>query len=299
MRLLTLIAPWRTESSRRGAKRRPGSKAGTKRRRLHRNPDWRFRRRVAVSALGALGFGGLIGLWSNGWIDKQADWARRSALSSTAEAGLRVEDVLVEGRDRTVRSQILETLNVARGVPILGFDPHDAKEKLERLPWVREAEVERRLPNVVFVRLVERTPLALWQNDGKLAVIDGRGDVVKGASPEAFASLPLLLGEDAPRHALKLISLLDSEPELRPRVASAVLMRGRRWNVQLDGGIDIRLPEDDPRGAWAQLARMQRENGVLERDVIAIDLRMPNRLVVRTAPGAKPQRGTSHDGEET
>ena len=86
---------------------------------------------------------------------------------------------------------------------------------------------------------------------------------------------------------------------LRPRVAAAVLVRGRRWNVRLAGGIDVRLPEDDPRAAWAQLARMQREHGVLERDVIAIDLRMPDRLVVRTAPGATPQEAGARGGEET
>jgi len=299
MRFLTLIAPWRTGPAKRAPKHRARSKARAKRHRVNRRPDWRFRRRVAASALSAILVGGLVGLWSNGWIDRQTDKAWRSALSATAQAGLSVEDILVEGRNRTARSQILETLGLTRGDPILGLDPHGAKEMLERLPWVRKAEVVRRLPNVVFVRLAEREPLALWQNDGKLAVIDGRGDVIPGVAPEAFASLPLLVGEDVPRHALKLISLLDSEPELRPRVAAAVLVRGRRWNVRLDGGIDVRLPETDPRAAWAQLAQMQREQGVLERDVIAIDLRMPDRLVVRTAPGVKPRRGQSRGGEET
>ncbi len=299
MRFLTLIAPWRAEPAKRPPKRRTRAKNGAKPRRGRRGPDWRFRRRAAASALGALILGGLIGLWSNGWIDRQAGRAWQSALNATAKAGLRVEDILVEGRGLTVRSQILETLNLDRGDPILGFDPHGAKEMLERLPWVREAEVVRRLPNVVFVRLAERAPLALWQSNGKLTVIDSRGEIVQGAPPEAFASLPLLVGENVPRHALKLISLLDSEPDLRPRVAAAVLVRGRRWNVRLDGGIDVRLPESDPRAAWAQLAQMQREHGVLERDVIAIDLRMPDRLVVRTAPGAKPNRGKPGDGEET
>ena len=299
MRFLTLIAPWRAEPARRAPKRRSRSKTGTKRRGKNRGPDWRFRRRVAASALGALLVGGLVGLWSSGWIDRQTDKVWRSALNATAKAGLKVDDILVEGRARTARSQILETLNLSRGDPILGFDPHGAKTMLEGLPWVREAEVVRRLPNIVFVRLAEREPLALWQSNGKLAVIDGRGEVVPGAPPEAFTELPLLVGADVPRHALKLISMLDSEPELRPRVAAAVLVRGRRWNVRLNGGIDVRLPETDAEAAWAQLAQMQREQGVLERDVIAIDLRMPDRLVVRTAPGAKPRRSKSRDGEET
>ncbi len=294
MRLLGFFAPWRTDTKRRASKKRGAAKP-SRRRTVHRGADWRLRRRVAVSALAALSLGSLIGLWSSGWIDRQADWLAHQALSATAEAGLRVEDVLVEGRNRTARSQILGTLRVGRGAPILSFNPHQARKELEALPWVRKAEVERRLPGVIFVRLVERIPLALWQRDGKLAVIDERGEIVRDAPPEAFASLPLLVGEDAPRHALGLVALLESEPDLRPRVAAAVLVRGRRWNVRLDGGIDIRLPEDDPTAAWAELARMQREHGVLERDVIAIDLRMPDRLVVRTAPGVKPQVG----GEDT
>lgn len=289
MRFLTPSAP----------KRRPRAKTGANRRRVRRGPDWRFRRRVAASALSAIALGGLIGLWSTGWVERQAGVAWHAAMNATAAAGLRVEDVLVEGRKRTARSQILETLNLSRGDPILDFDPHEAKVMLERLPWVREAEVVRRLPAIVYVRLEERVPLALWQRDGKLAVIDTRGEVVLGALPEDFASLPLLVGADVPRHALKLITMLDSEPELRPRVAAAVLVRGRRWNVRLDGGIDVRLPEIDPRAAWAQLAQMQREQGVLERDVVAIDLRMPDRLVVRTAPGAMPRRGKPRAGEET
>jgi len=267
--------------------------------RVRRGTDWRLRRRVAASALGAVALGGVFGLWSSGWIERQVEQARQSLLHASAGAGLRVEDVLLEGRNRTARSEILSALNVARGTPILGFDPHQAKAALERLPWVRRAEVERRLPNVVFARLVERVPLALWQDGGKLAVIDERGQVIPGAPPEAFASLPLLVGQNAPNHALKLVGMLDSEPDLRGRVAAAVLVQGRRWNVRLQGGIDVRLPEQDPGAAWAQLARMQREHGVLGRDVIAIDLRMPDRLVVRTAPGAVPQRGGARAGEET
>ena len=296
MRLLDRLLPWRKPPKRRKSR---GRTTAAGRRRVRRVPDWRLRRRVALSAGAAIALGALVGLWSSGWIERQTARVTDSLLRASAEAGLRVEDVLVEGRKRTARSEIMGALGLVRGTPILGFEPHGAREALARLPWVRHAAVERRLPDVVFVRLSERVPLALWQSDGKLAVIDERGEVVEGAPPEAFAALPLLVGEAAPRHALKLIALLDSEPELRPRVAAAVLVHGRRWNVRLAGGIDVRLPEDDPQAAWAQLARMQREHGVLERDVIAIDLRMPDRLVVRTAPGAAPQPAAARGGEET
>jgi len=298
MRLIDLLLPWRGRRGSRGYKGRSFRVTSAGRPHVRRGPNWRLRRRVAISAFAALGLGALTGLWSNGWIDRQIARTADAMLRATAEAGLRVEDVLVEGRNRTARSEIMGALGLERGAPILGFGPYDAKDALERLPWVRDAAVERRLPNIVFVRLTEHVPLALWQSDGKLTVIDERGEVIEGAAPEAFAALPLLVGAEAPRYALKLLAVLDSEPDLRARVAAAVLVRGRRWNVRLAGGIDVRLPEDDPRAAWAQLARMQREHGVLERDVIAIDLRMPDRLVVRTAPGVVPKAG-GRAGEET
>jgi cell division protein FtsQ len=288
MRLLSLIAPWRKPSPRRRSRRA-----------IRQAPDWRRRRRIAVGALAAIAVGTLIGLWSNGWIGRRVAQTEAAVLAASARAGLKVGDVLVEGRTRTARSAILNALAIARDVPILDFDPHLAKTRLEALPWVREATVERRLPDTVFVRLVEREPLALWQQGARLTVIDRDGAVIEGAPPEAFAGLALLVGEDAPGHALDLVDMLNREPELRRHVAAAVLVRGRRWNVRLDSGIDVRLPEADPGAAWTELARLEREHGVLERDVITIDMRMKDRLIVRTAPGVTPGRGRSRKGEET
>jgi len=258
------------------------------------------RRRRAIVAAGA-GTAGIVAtaawLTVNGWFAQQIESTGRAALEATARAGLKVEDVLVEGRRRTARSAILESLGVARDTPILALDPHAARRRLEALPWVRRATVERRLPDTVFVRLVERRPLAVWQYRGRLAVIDEDGAVIPGARAEAFADLPLVVGKDAPADARALIAMLDSEPDLRRRVIAAVRMRARRWDVQLEGGVSVRLPEDDPARAWTELARIEREHAILARDVITIDLRLPDRLIVRTAPGAKLRRNDT--GKET
>ena len=275
------------------------SAARTGRRRGRKMPDWLLRRRTAAAVLIAAGVATGAWLWASGWVDRQIAHANDAVLNATAQAGLRIDDVLVEGRTRTERSAILNVLDVARDEPILAFDPHNARSRLEQLPWVRRAAVERRLPGVIYVRLVEYTPFALWQNAGEVVVIDPSGTVIPGARADAFASLPLLVGEDAAEHARELLAMLDSEPELRSRIAAAVRVHGRRWNVRLMGDIDVRLPEHDPAAAWAQLASLQRRHGVLERDVVTIDLRLPDRMVVRTAPGATPLRDRSGTAEDT
>ena len=280
--------------------RRP--RANSRPRATPRRARPRFDRRLVSSAAAALAGLALLGaggwLWSSGWVARQAAALSAEAWRASAAAGLAVEEVFVEGRQRTSRSRLLAALDLARGDPILAFDPREAQQRLEALDWVRRATVERRLPATVYLRLEERRPLALWQLDGRFSVIDESGEVVPGAEPRAFAHLTLVVGADAPEHSAALLELLDSEPELKGRVRAAVRVSGRRWNLLFDGGIEVRLPEEDAETAWAELARIQRQHGVLERDVATIDLRLPDRLVVRTVPGAlRPD--TPAEGENT
>lgn len=301
MRLLTPLAWWQGDKPRTKARRAPTRRPGARKpKRGMRIADTRWLwQRGGIVLAAVLVFGGTGWLWSNGWIQRSLERTELALLAATADAGLELKDVLVEGRKRTERSVVLETLGVVRGQPILAFDPHAAKARLERLPWIRGATVERRLPDVIHVRLVERQPLARWQNQGRIAVIDRRGEVIPGADPKSFARLLVVVGEGAADRTPDLLAMLNGEPELRSRVSAAVWVRGRRWNLRLDDSIDVRLPEQDPGAAWAELARAQREHGVLRRDVAVVDLRLPDRLVVRTTSEAAPKRAPGRGGEET
>lgn len=275
--------------------------------RPRRGPEGRLARLLArVGALRAGTVALSVGLvfclsllWYSGWFGRQIDRLVAAAYQATADAGFAVQEVLVEGRNRTDGEAILTVLSVARGTAILAVDPEAARRRLEDLPWVRAAAVERRLPNLLYVRLAEREPLALWQMDGRLAVIDREGTVIPGATAKLFPGLPLVVGPDAPQSAAALLAMLDSAPALRSRVTAAVRVSGRRWNLRLEGGIEVRLPEDGAERAWAQLVVLEKEQNLLSRDVVAIDLRMPGRPVVRLTPGAAPHRDRGKAGQNT
>src|SRR5207248_9698143 len=91
---------------------------------------------------------------------------------------------------------------------------------------------------------------------------------------------------------------LGRGPEPAARVRAAGRVDGRRWNLRIDDAIDVMLPEDDPSAAWSRLAVLERGNGLLQREVKSVDLRLPDRLVLRvsgtpaneTAPAKKPPR---------
>jgi cell division protein FtsQ len=250
--------------------------------RLYRAVGW-----LAVPALVAVGVAGAArsGIWPPP-VERIMQQAEAWLIDRSAAVGLRVADIRVEGRGTTDRATILAALGAGLGTPILAVDPVRAEKRLEALPWVSAAVIERHLPDTLYVRLVERTPLALWQHEGKVQLIDAAGAIIPVTRLHRFAKLTLVVGSDAASHAAQLRAMLAKEPDLDARVTAAVRVGGRRWNLRIDGRIEVLLPADDPEGAVAALARLERSSAILDRDVQAVDMRLADRLVVRVSPPA-------------
>jgi len=254
---------------------------------------------AGAAALGAVALTGVV-LERTGVIARAGAAVEQRVFALTARCGLAVGNVQVEGRGRASRAAVLNAIAVTRGTPILAVDPAEAKQRLEAVPWIRSASVERRFPDTLHIRLVERQPLAFWQRHGKLVLIDRDGVVIPTDRLGQFGNLIVLVGPDAPAHGAALIDVLATEPALAAHVAAAVRMGGRRWNLHLDNNVDIALPEDDAAAAWRRLAQLERSDGILEREIQEVDLRLPDRLVVRTVTEPpKPKGKKSRQGKAT
>lgn len=246
---------------------------------------------VAAAVFGSAGYGAFE-IWRAGAIGATADRLGRGLLNMTADLGLAVQDVTVTGRSETAAADMLAAIDVQRGTPILSVDPEVVRQRLKKLSWVRDARVERRLPGVIAIAIEERVPMALWQRNGKLVLVDREGAIVLRSGLDRFRHLVTLVGDDAPKGAPELLALLSTEPQLERRVNAAIRVGERRWNLQMDNGIDVRLPENDIAAAWAQLAVLEREQKVLGRDVVTIDLRLPDRFVIRVNPDQTKRKGS-------
>lgn len=215
----------------------------------------------------------------------QRHWqqAGDTMLRLTAAAGFRTSEITVSGRRHIPADQIIAALGVRNGDSILGLDIAAAHSRLEALPGVRAAVIERRLPGSLHLVIVEREPVALWQRSGTYTLVDRDGHEIPG-SIEGFEDLPLVVGEGAGPKAAELLTLLDREPELAARVKAATRIGNRRWNLLLDrieDGFEVRLPEVEPETAWHRLAELERDRSLSGRAVAMIDLRVPDRLVLR------------------
>ena len=271
-----MIKFWKKETSSKGAPRRQVQ------------PLWRNRwSHVAVIGLTvvSLGAGGWW-LWANGWIGRTADDIKWQLIATSGDLGFTVEEVLVVGRNQTTKGQLLDAVKLARGAPILAYDLEAARKRIEGLAWIKSVTVERMLPDTILLSIEERLPLALWQDRGRFHLIDQDGAVILNEGLERFSDLLVVVGDDAPQNTATLLDLLQTQPHLMNLVESAVRVGDRRWNVRLRGGVDVRLPAKDASVAWSSLAEYERDHGVLTRGVRILDLRLPDRLIIRKAPSA-------------
>jgi cell division protein FtsQ len=177
---------------------------------------------------------------------------------------------------------------VRRGDPILGFDPHSARERLEMIAWIERAHVERHLSGTIRIRLEERRPFAFWQRDGRISVIDREGKVVATENIGQFGRLPLVVGAGAERVAGPMIDLMRATPEVMERTHALVRISERRWNLRLRNGTDVLLPDGQEAAALARLSELHQRQNLLDRPLVAIDLRLPDKLVLRLPPGQAP-----------
>jgi cell division protein FtsQ len=249
-----------------------------------------WRRRLATAGMAAAVSAGMGLAIAVGMSDKPAIlWhaTKAEALAFTARAGLTVSDIQAVGRRQTGAEDILAALGVSSTTPILGLDLADAKRRVESLPWVAHAEIERRLPHTLRVVITERVPIAISQADDRSVLIDAKGTEIVAVTSR-IADLPIVTGRGAAENYAALRADLAAAPDLAARVRAAVRVGDRRWNLKLDSvedGIEVRLPETDAAAAWAQLAEIDRKHRLLARDVVLIDLRLPDRVVVRLPNG--------------
>ena len=219
--------------------------------------------------------------------------AERAAGTAVGEAGFTVSGYQIVGLHHMNRALIdgVVTDELRRAAELAGkakapqalVDVSAMRERLLQFGWVRDARVSRRLPDSLVIDIVERSPAALWQNQGRLALIDGEGVVLDRVPVDKMPDLPLLIGPGANGEARELEGLMASVPTLKPQLASATWVGGRRWDLNFQSGEIVALPEGDgaARTALTKFARLDKSAGLLGRGIVRFDLRVPGKMIVR------------------
>ncbi len=248
-------------------------------------------RRVGIAATllilaGSVGFGVVKGEHVDEVIAAFQD-TRNAAANA---AGFRISSVILNGRKQLTQDEILAIGGINGRSSLLFVDAAAVRDKLKANPWIADANVLKLYPDRLQIDVTERTAFALWQEDGKLAVIADDGAVLENYVPSRFVKLPLVVGKGADAAAKDFIALLDRYPQVRAVTKAAIYVGERRWNLRLNDNLDVRLPENDVGNALAMLSKLDREDRLFSRDIVAIDMRLPDRLTVRLSEDAAKAR---------
>ena len=211
---------------------------------------------------------------------------------------LPIRHVIINGRGMTSEEALYDALGTNLGRPIFGFSVEAARKRIDDLPFVDHATVERRMPDTIVINLTERTPIAVWQTHGHFTLINRAGEEVPdqgltGKNAQAFLQLPLVVGEGANKAAANVIDALAKQPDVKSRVTALIRVGDRRWNVTLKDGTTVFLPEGEEAAAFARLARYQGSMQLLDRPVVSIDMRLPDRMVIHQVPAPSPPPDTA------
>ncbi len=199
----------------------------------------------------------------------------------TAGAGLKIDAVRITGQSETSEVDVLESLAIPSYASMVLFDAEAARQKVEALPWVEHASIRKVYPGTLDIAIRERSPFAIWQRGGLMSLIDEDGHVISDTVAATYADLPLVIGHGADRRAQEIVDLLGPYPSLREKLRGAILVSDRRWTLNLEGGIAILLPEENPAAALDRVVAADASSRLLSRAIAAVDVRLPDQFILR------------------
>lgn len=240
------------------------------------------RRAVLAAGIACVAYVGIGGWWLHhtGGIAKARAVVDGALWNMTADAGFELKQVYLTGREHADASVVKAALDIHPGEPILRLDLKAMQARLEAIPEIKSVQLARTLPGELHVNIHERQPMALWQRGKAHVLVDAEGMVLSRDKYPGVGRLPVIVGEDAPKHVREFAALLENVPSLTQEVVAAVRIGERRWNVQMARGMTVMLPERDPAVAWKRFATMVQAEGLFSKAIRSVDMRMEDRVFI-------------------
>lgn len=199
----------------------------------------------------------------------------------SAKQGFELTEVKISGRLNSTSESLRKAINLQIGMPLIAIDLHQVKSDLEKLAWVKSVKtVSRIYPGLIFIEIEERTPVAIWQYQGKFSLIDTDGQIIPISDVQRFSNLMVIVGENAPQKTPELIKMLSTQSSLQDRVTAAIWVGDRRWDLRIDNRIEVILPEEGATDAWLFLAQKHQEQRILDQPIKRIDLRIKGQIAL-------------------
>jgi cell division protein FtsQ len=195
--------------------------------------------------------------------------------------GFGVRHVAVTGHSELSEAEVTNLAGISARASLPFLDPAAVQAKLVSVPLIAEAQVTKLYPDRVAIAIKERVPFAIWQQDGNVQVIAVDGTPIETLSDPRFLRLPHVVGPEANKRVKDFVALIESVPEFRDQIRAGIFVSQRRWTLKLQNGVEVKLPELGAHSALKTFAELERAEGITKKAVLAVDMRLPDRITVR------------------
>ncbi|HVS33434.1 MAG TPA: FtsQ-type POTRA domain-containing protein [Thermoanaerobaculia bacterium] len=203
-----------------------------------------------------------------------------------SDARFAVRNVEVLGTVRSSAEDVALLEAQYEGRNLFKIDIARLQEDVRRLPWVSRITVEKKLPDTLRIRVVEREPVALVQNGGTLRYVDGQGTPFADLSPSAGnPDLPLIReagGAELLRSVELIGRLRESDPALYSRISDLMPIApdGFAIHDRELGGLVLANAADISE-KWRSLYGIARADRLAHGSIQYADLRFTDRIVIK------------------
>jgi len=244
----------------------------------------------AAATLLILGGSAMFGAIKGGHLGEMTTALRDARDALANSAGFRIASITINGRKQLSQDEVLAIGGITGKRSLLFLDAEDVRDRLKANSWIADATVLKLYPDRLAIDITERSAFALWQDEKHVSVIAEDGAVLEPFVARRFTSLPLVVGKGAETHAKDFLKVIGAYPRIRDELKAVVFVGERRWNLRLSSGLDVRLPELGVTAALDRLSKLDQDEHLLSRDIVAIDLRLPDRITVRLSDEAAQAR---------
>ena len=199
------------------------------------------------------------------------------------ELGLGISDIEIEGNKivgtQIIVDKVLEYVGNPENTSIVLLGLNDLENEIKEIGWIDKANIRKKFPGSIFIKIRERKPSAIWQNAGKIYLSDSNGNLITDIVGNEYLTLPVVVGKDSKKEVTDFFEIISSSAYLYSMVEKAKVVGNRRFDIILENGVTVKLPEKDPKKAWQKLASLEKEKRILSKNIKYIDLRIEGQVV--------------------
>ncbi len=231
-------------------------------------------------------------LWTDPDVQDQIEASLSRAKESVEKRPeFQVQAMRLEGVDAHLAGKVRQAADLDLPISSFKLDLDAVRDRIEEIDAIKKASLFVRAGGILDVVVQERIPAVIWRGSNQLEILDEAGVLVGYiANRSVRPDLPLIAGDGVAPHIYQALEILAAAGPIAERVRGLVRVGERRWDLILDRGQRVLLPESDPIPAVEYAMTLQAEQDVLSRDIIVMDMRDTRRPILRLSEAALDDR---------